>query len=100
MYRWVLVVVCLVFASPVFGANVRILRDNAEVTKDSRVGDVVECRDSRPFSKFECENWDCMEIKGACKELMEKAFVPSLGIEYEWNTGGKTAEDLTDALVK
>lgn len=100
MYKWLTLFLGLVFVPPVFGANVRILRDNVEVTKDSSLGDVAECRDSRPFSKFEREYWECMEIKGTCKELMEKAFVPSLGTEYEWNTGGKTAEDLTDALVK
>ena len=100
MYRWVLVAVCLVFASPSFGANIRVLKDNTEVTIDSKVSDVAECRDSRTFSKFECEYWECMEIKGTCEELREKAFVPSLGTEYLWNTGGKTAEDLTDALVK
>ena len=100
MCKWLTITICLVFASPVFGANVRILRDNAEVTKDSRIGDVVECRDSRSFSKFERENWECMEIKGTCKELMEKAFVPSLGTEYEWTTGGKTMEDLENELVK
>ena len=100
MCKWLTIAICLVFASPVFGANVRILRANAEVTKDSRVGDVVECRESRPFSKFEREYWECIEIKGTCKELMEKAFVPSLGTEYEWNTGGKAAEDLENDLVK
>lgn len=100
MYKWLTLFLGLVFVPPVFGANVRILRDNVEVTKDSRVGDVVECRDSRSFSKFEREYWECMEIKGICKELMEKAFVPSLGTEYEWNTGGKAAEDLENDLVK